>query len=169
MSRNVESSLLDVVENIQNQMDTTNAQIFVYSGKRKMQIVNEFAIMFGTAFLQCIDDYNLSRNDIRVVLKIIEYMKFGNLVRMSYSSIAKDLNIDKSNISKTIKKLRENKLIITDNGNDYLNPHVIAKGNFIDDSGERLLNKAAEELEGTNISPSIITSKMRKKFKDEIA
>lgn len=163
MSKNIGSSLLNVAENIQNHMNTTNSQVFVYVGKKKMQIVNEFAIMFGTAFLQCIDDYNLTRNDIRIMLKIIEYMKFGNLIKFSYSSLAKDLKIDKSNVSKTIKKLKENKLIITDNNNDYLNPHVIAKGNFTDEVSEHLLNKAAEELEGSNISPNILTEQLRKK------
>lgn len=160
MGRNIENSLMDVIENVQNHMDSTNSQVFVYSGKRKMQIINEFAILFVTAFLQCIDEYNLTRNDIRVMLKIIEYMKFGNLLRMSYSTIAKDLKIDKSNVSKTIKKLKDNKLIINDNGNEYLNPHVIAKGNFIDNDGERLLNYAAEE---SDILPSILTPYLRTK------
>lgn len=165
MSRDMENSLKDLLENVQDHIDSTNSQVFVYTGKRKMQIINEFAILFVTAFLQCIDDYNLTRNDIRVMLKIIEYMKFGNLLRMSYSSIAKDLNIDKSNVSKTIKKLKENKLIITINGSDYLNPHVIAKGSFIDEGGEMLLNQAADELEGSNITPSILTPHLRKKSK----
>ena len=58
-----------------------------------MPIINNYALLIHTAFLQTINDYNLTLNDVKVMLKIIEYMKFGNLVHLSWSKVAEDLNI----------------------------------------------------------------------------
>lgn len=164
-TKNIASALTEVAENIQDHLDKNNTNISIYSGPTKMPIVNNFALLFHSSFLETIDEYKLSLNDIRVVLKIIDYMKFGNLIHISWSKIALDLNIKPNNITRHISKLKKAKLIIDDSGNIYLNPQIIAKGKFLQQDKElkEILNKGAEILEGTTISPNIITKEIREK------
>lgn len=165
MPSTLTDTLAEVAERVQEQIDKHNTNISIFTGSTKMHIINNYALLFHTAFLQTIDDYNLSLNDVRVMLKIIELMKFGNLVHMSWTKIAKDLKIIPKNMSRYINKLKQAKLIIDDDGNIFLNPQIIAKGKFTihDEKSVHLLEKGAEALEGTNVKPSILTPKMKEK------
>lgn len=166
MGTDIENSISELLLQLQKNIDSKNARLFLSTGKIKMQILNEFAFLFCSSFLQTIDDYNLSRNDIRIVLKIIEYMQFGNLLKLAYSSIAKDLNIDKGNVSKSIKKLKVCKLIIDIDGSLYLNPHIILKGklNSFNEDDIKIINKSADALKGTKLKPSISTPYIKNKI-----
>lgn len=168
MTSNAETTLTGLVEQLQSQMDAKGAKLYVSSGRSKMKVLNEFALMFASAFLQTIDDYKLTRNDIRVVLKIIEYAQFGNLLRMSYASLGKDLNMEKANISRSIKRIKDSQLIIDIDGNLYLNPHIICKGRFntSDANDELIINKSADAL-NANIKPNIETKYIRNKMQQE--
>lgn len=166
MTTDAEKLLSSLVEQLQGQIDSKNAKLFLSSGRFKMKIVNEFVLMFASVFLQTIDDYKLTRNDIRVVLKIIEYAQFGNLLRMSYATLAKDLDMDKAAISKSIKRIKDSQLIVDIDGSLYLNPHIICKGRFntSDENDEKIINKSAEALEGSDRKPSIETKYIKKKM-----
>lgn len=167
MSANAEDALTSLLTQLQSQMDSKNAKLFVSSGRFRMKILNEFALMFASAFLQTIDDYKLTRNDIRIVLKIIEYAQYGNLLRMSYTTLANDLNIDRADISKSIKRIKKSQLIIDIDGSLYLNPHIICKGRFntADENDEKIINKSADALEGSNRLPSIETKYIKNKMR----
>lgn len=167
MSSNAEDALTSLLMQLQNQMDSKNAKLFVSSGRFRMKILNEFALMFASAFLQTIDDYKLTRNDIRVVLKIIEYAQYGNLLRMSYLTLAKDLSMDKAAVSRSIKRIKSSQLIIDIEGSLYLNPHIICKGRFntADENDEKIINKSADALEGSNRLPSIETRYIKNKMR----
>lgn len=172
MAADAETTLTSLLEQLQNQIDSKNAKLFISSGKFKMRILNEFVLMFASIFLQTIDDYKLTRNDIRVVLKIIEYAQYGNLLKMSYSTLAKDLSIDKGDISKSIKRIKNSQLIIDIDGNLYLNPHIICKGRFnvSDENDEKIINKSADLLDGSNRKPSIETKHIKNKIqKDQLS
>lgn len=171
MARNIkqgENVVQEIVDGLQQTMNEGEKSVNVYVAPNKMPIVNQFALMFNTAFLQTIDDYKLTLNDVRVLLKIVELMRFGNLVRISWNQVAKQLNMASSNVSRHVKNLKKALLLIEDakDGNMYLNPHIIAKGKFLDRGDEdtiHVLNLGAEALEGTSVKPSIITNQIRKK------
>lgn len=164
------SALEAIADSLQETMKNGNKQVNVFTAPARMPIVNQFALIFHNNFLLTIDDYNLRLNDIRVMLKIIDLMKFGNLVKLSWSDVARSLRIDPTNMGRHIKKLKQAKLLIEDEGgNTYLNPQIIAKGKFIQEKEDqqliKILNIGAEALEGTNIKPSIITKKIKNKEK----
>ena len=170
MASNLTETFTEVAEKIQEQMNKGNTRISVFAGATKMPIINNYALLFHTAFLQTIDEYNLALNDVRVMLKIIELMKFGNLVHISWTKIAKDLKIMPKNMSRHINKLKQAKLLLSEDGNIFLNPQIIAKGKFLqkgDDDTIKLLEKGAEALEGTNIKPNILTPKMQNGNKND--
>lgn len=161
-----EKALSGILDNIQNNMDEKNSDLNIFIGKDRMDICNDFVILFYNSLLNIINEYNLSKTDIKAILKILEYMQYGNLIRMSFAQLARDIGIDPSNINKTIKKLKQSKLLIDKESNLYLNPHVISKGKFKnkDEEARELLEYSAELLENSNISPSILTPKLRKKI-----
>lgn len=168
---NASETLADIATSLQDQMDHKGAKATVVIGKNKMQTINEYAFLFATNLNAIIIEYNLTRRDIMVVLKLIEYMYFGNLLSFSNSKLAKDLNLDPSNVSKVMKKLKHTELIIEDEGNLYFNPHIACKGTLDERIPEcsRLLDYSAVVLNEMN-SPatvSILTNNLRRKRKDE--
>ena len=172
ITQDAEKAISSLLADVQQKIDESDGRINVYTSPSKMPIMNEFAILFCSAFLSTIDDYNLSRNEIRLTLKIIEMMRFGNLVKLSWTDVGKSLEIKRNNMPRHVKALKDAKLLVEDEGgNIYLNPQIIAKGKFLPAKGdkdiERLLDLGAEALEGTGIKPNIITPTIRKKMKEE--
>lgn len=171
MKKNAADVLASTADLMQEKMDETNAQVNVFVSKSKMPIVNQFVLLFYQSFLFTIDEYNLSRNEIRTVLKILEYTQFGNLIQLSYTKLAKDLNMDKANTSRIIKKLKAASLLIDDDGNLFLNPQIIAKGSFLkrdEIETEKLLEKGAELMKQTiGSTPNILTDSLRKKEREK--
>lgn len=162
--KKAEDVLSEISDNLQEIMDEHEGDINVFTSPSRMPILNSFALMFSNSLLMSIDDYNLTRNDIRVILKLCELMQFGNQLRISFAEVGKSLHIDKSMISKHIKKLKEAKIIIeNDYGSLYLNPHIIAKGKFLqkgrDDELIKVLELGAKAIMGTNVRPSIMLTK----------
>ena len=171
-TREVEKAFTSMLDDIQQKMDETNSNINVITTPSKMPIMNQFVLMFFAAFLSLIDEFKLTRNDIRVILKILEIMQFGNLVRVSWTRLGKSIGITPTNMGRHVKTLKDSKLLIEDeDGNIYLNPQVIAKGKFLSSRQnadiDRLLDLGADALKGTSATPSILTPKMRKEMKEE--
>jgi len=85
-----------------------------------------------SAFLSMIDECKLTRNEIRLTLKIIEMMRFGNLVKTSWASVGESLGIKRNNMTRHLKALKEAHILIEDDGgNVFLNPQIIAKGKIL--------------------------------------
>lgn len=167
--KNAADTLADVAQGLQDQMDKKDARTNVIVAQNRMQTFNEYAFLFATNLDVIIDKYNLNKSEIRVVLKLIQYMYFGNLLSFSNNKLASDLNMDPSNLSKIMKKLKKTELIIEDGGNLYFNPHIACKGTLderrVDDC--RLLDYSAMILDEYN-SPatvSIATPNIRRKMK----
>jgi len=60
-------------------------------------------MFFADSLFSTINQYDLNRTDFFAVLKIISYAQFGNLVAMSQTKLAKDIGIDKANMSRVMK------------------------------------------------------------------
>ena len=156
-----------IAQGINEHLDTNN-DVNVFSMPARMPIVNNFVLLFYNSFLQSIDDYNLSINDVRVMLKIVDLMKFGNLLKLSWSSVGRSLGIAPKNMVRHVSKLKDARLLINDaDGNTYLNPQICSKGKFLQKLGKngneliKVLELGADALQGTNIEPSIVTPSMR--------
>ena len=55
-------------------------------------------------------------------------MEYGNLVSISQASIARELNLAKSNVSYNFKKLKAKGILIDKDGNIYMNSNLFSKG-----------------------------------------
>lgn len=164
------TALTEVAQKLQSTLDEGHKTVNVFAMPARMPIVNQFALLFHTSLLETIDEYNLTLNDLRVILKVIELMQFGNLVKISWLDVGKALNIKKQNMSKHVRNLKASGLLITHEGATYLNPQIIAKGKFLQQRGQEtedlkhLLNAGAEALEGSSRSPSILTPELSKEI-----
>ena len=172
ITQDAEKAISSLLFDVQQKMDETDGRINVFTSPSKTPIINEFALLFFSAFLSIIDEFNLTRNEIRLTLKIIEMMRFGNLVKLSWASVGESLGIKRNNMTRHIKSLKEAQILIEDeSGNVFLNPQVIAKGKFLVGKGnediEKLLDLGAEALKGTSAKPSIVTPKMRREIKEQ--
>lgn len=168
MSNDNTSPSKDILSNIAESIDGHLKQgkdVNVFSMPARMPIVNNFVLLFYNSFLQTIDDYHLTLNDVRVLLKIIELMKFGNLVKLTWSDVAKQLGIPRNNIARHVKKLHSARLLMSDaGGNTYLNPQIIAKGKFLQKENDeliKLLDWGADELNAIGIEPNVLTPKLK--------
>lgn len=78
---------------------------------------------------------NLNSTDYRVLFFLCEKMKDDdNTAYLKQKEIAEVLNMDKGNVSKSVKKLREEQFIFKNKNGFMINPHLfyVAKGRSID-------------------------------------
>lgn len=153
----------EILNAIDQKMTNKNSDVNVSIWQGRMDICNEYVLLFFANFKNIIVAYKLTKTDILVIMQMLEYMQYGNLLRISYAKLAKDVGIDPKNINKTIKRLRDSDLLIEIDDNTYLNPHVIAKGKFKkkDEKVAKLLERIAE-MQNEHITPSILTDKLKK-------
>ena len=151
--------------------DGSSVKVIVAKDKYQTDILNPFAMIFCEVLFNTIEEYNLTKNDIRTILRIIYYARFGNLIQMSNTKLAKDLGMNKSSLSRSMKKLRESGILVEDEGNLYLNPQVISKGSFAkieEDKELELIEKGAKILAQTlNVGPNVITKKMKDEAREK--
>lgn len=145
VKQKAEKTLQEVCESINTKLAMGQGDVNVNIGKRRRRLLNEFVYLFYASFLEIIEAFDLQKTEIKIILKILDLMQYGNLVVLNQSSLARELKIDPRNMSKYMKKLRDSTVLIDVDGHCYINPHLLAKGKFLingHDESEQLLNKA---------------------------
>ncbi|TWT26566.1 winged helix-turn-helix transcriptional regulator [Planomicrobium sp. CPCC 101110] len=90
---------------------------------------------FALGWFKHLHSSNLNSTDYRVLFLLCEKMKFDdNTAYLKQKEISEALNMDKGNVSKSIKKLREEQFIFKNKNGFMINPHLfyVAKGRSID-------------------------------------
>lgn len=87
------------------------------------------AIVFE--FFRHLQDHDLSAVDYRIMFYMCEKMDTNNnLVHVRQITIARELNIDKANVSRSLKKLCQKQFILKYRSEGYMvNPHLFYGGN----------------------------------------
>ena len=84
-----------------------------------------------------LQDNDFTGSDYKVLFFLCEHMtKENNHAYMKQKKIASDMKMDKGNISRSIKKLREKQLIVKAESGFMLNPHLFYVGKG--DRGSRI-------------------------------
>lgn len=94
---------------------------------KKATVKADFVLAF-TSNLRQLAELNISQNELKIITYILEIMEFGNLICINQSTIAKELNLAKSNVSYTFKKLRNKNILIEKNGHLFMNSSLFQKG-----------------------------------------
>lgn len=120
----IDSSVNKTVQKSTQEKPEINVYI---SEKKNIKPLNNFVILFYESLEVIINKYKLNGKDITVLIKFLKYMENGNLITVNKKSMAEDLGMATSNLSRSIKKLKQSGLIVEDNGNEYINLQVITK------------------------------------------
>lgn len=106
--------------------DTTN----IYSRKENIKSIKkdvDYVHMFTKNFQQ-LAELNISKNELKVIARILNIMEFGNCFHISQAKLCRDLDIKKSNMSLVFKKLKKKGIIIDKDGDLFMNSNIFLKG-----------------------------------------
>ena len=116
------------VQEIVNKAVQGDATIFI--GETKVRTQVEFVMLFGANFDTVLrDNETLCMSDMRVLFAVLTKMAYGNQLSIKQKSIASELKMDQSNVSKAWKKLQDVGIFIEDiHGNEFVNFDLFLKG-----------------------------------------
>lgn len=115
------------VQNIVDDAIKGDATIFIGETRVKSQV--EFVMLFGSNFDAVLKENQFFMNDMRVLFCVLNKMAFGNQLSLKQKSIAEELNINTSNVSKSWNKLLEAGVFVKDKfGNEFVNFDLFLKG-----------------------------------------
>ncbi|MDT7486041.1 DNA-binding protein [Citrobacter koseri] len=106
--------------------DTTN----IYTRKENIKSIKkdvDYVHMFTQNF-QKLAELNISKNELKVIARILNIMEFGNCFHISQAKLCRDLDIKKSNMSLVFKKLKSKGIIIDKDGDLFMNSNIFLKG-----------------------------------------
>lgn len=106
--------------------DTTN----IYSRKENIKSIKkdvDYVHMFTKNFQQ-LAELDISKNELKVIARILNIMEFGNCFHISQAKLCRDLDIKKSNMSLVFTKLKKKGIIINKDGDLFMNSNIFLKG-----------------------------------------
>ena len=106
--------------------------ISVNVARQRLKPDQEFVFYFLTNMDSLISDPEITKQDIAVLMKYAAKMQYGNQISIAQADIAEDLGIDKSNVSKSVRKLTQKGVFLKDRRSLVMNWKYLAKGNLTD-------------------------------------
>ena len=106
--------------------------ISVNVARQRIKPDQEFIFYFLTNMDSLIRDPDITKQDIAVLMKYAAKMQYGNQISIAQADIAEDLGIDKSNVSKSVRKLTQKGVFLKDRRSLMMNWKYLAKGNLSD-------------------------------------
>lgn len=110
---------------------TINEELTQMARRKERYVTNVYWGGFILRFFHYLQDHNLGAIDYRIFFYFCEKMNTDdNLVRKKQITIAGELNIDKANVSRSLKKLCQLQFIAKVKTEGYMvNPHLLYAGN----------------------------------------
>jgi len=102
----------------------------IYSRKENIKSIKkdvDYVHMFTKNFQQ-LAELDISKNELKVIARILNIMEFGNCFHISQAKLCRDLDIKKSNMSLVFKKLKNKGIIIDRDGDLFMNSNIFLKG-----------------------------------------
>nr|WP_129952963.1 DNA-binding protein [Rahnella sp. RFA10(1/100)] len=132
--------------------DTTN----IYTRKENIKSIKkdiDYVHMFTRNFQQ-LADLDISKNELKVIARILNIMEFGNCFHISQAKLCRELDIKKSNMSLVFKKLKAKGIIIDRGGDLFMNSNIFLKGQAHSINAKQRPNvRKAQEF---NVSENVI-------------
>ena len=115
------------LEEMQADPDAKISATTIIKKDKKLSIKSEFVLAF-TDNLCTLASLNITQNELKIITYILKAMEYGNLVSISQASIARELDLAKSNVSFNFKKLKAKGILLDRDGNLYMNSNLFSKG-----------------------------------------
>lgn len=110
--------------------DQANYQLNLIKSKIKVKPNEGFVMMFSKNLLNGMVENGLGITDIKVLLKVCDYVNFGNVINLTHQTIADDLEINRPQVSKSFNKLEKAGVFFKNKSSLFLNPNYIVKGDL---------------------------------------
>lgn len=115
------------IQNVAKHAINGDATIFIGETRIKSQV--EFVMLFGANFDAVLRENKFFMNDMRVLFAVLNKMAYGNQLSIKQKSIAEELGMDTSNVSKSWNKLLKTGVFVKDRfGNEFVNFDLFLKG-----------------------------------------
>lgn len=128
------------------------ANVNVIKSKKKAETNESFVIFFFKKFAAAIIENNLGKTDLLVLLKVLEYVSWGNVINLTQETIADDLGLKQQQISRSFKKLVDADIFIREKKSLFVNPNYMCMGDLYKstetDAYRAALSMAYKEVEG---------------------
>lgn len=111
-----------------DEQDLTDKKVNVFvSDREPSKVKQEYVLMF-VENLQTIMK-NLTKTEMSVLFSVVKFSQYKNVFKITQQSIANDTGINRSEVSRAMKKLRENGYLLKDDNEiEYINPYLFLKG-----------------------------------------
>jgi hypothetical protein len=103
-------------------------EVTVFAGKKKESVTEPFVLLFYESLSELVLDDRLTMTDMKVMLGVCGLARFGNLVLMSQGGLAAALGLGKSAVSRSIKKLTDEAILLRTSLGLFINPTLVVKG-----------------------------------------
>lgn len=145
----VKEEINDLVDGMKD-----NENLNIFKGRKKANTKEGFVMMFNNSLLKAVIKHKLSNTDISVLLQVIEYVSYGNVINLTHQNIAEDLEITRPQVSKSFKKLKEAEIFFEgQKGSLFLNPQYLVKGDLYkatdSEAYKQIKNKLYKEFSNT--------------------
>jgi hypothetical protein len=115
----------DAVSQVKNIGDK---EITVFVGKGTAKTNEPFVILFYQSFIRLVVNQQLAVTDLKVMLGILDFVSRGNIVHLTHQEIAEHVQLQRPQVSKSIKRLLAAELLIQSTaGSLFVNPTIMSK------------------------------------------
>lgn len=174
LSYKTEKNLETLTREVSETIEKGGELVTILARQQKGKPLNAFVLLFADSLFSAIINkkFKLGLREIKVILRIIHYAQYGNLIEFPRKKIMEETELSSVSFSKALRKLHDSGILLTIDGGMYLNPQIIAKGKLHDyetnEEFERIAEFGAKALgENLNQDPNIKTKRMRKKEQEK--
>jgi hypothetical protein len=118
------SEVSNLIENLAN-----DEKLIVAKGRLKTKPKQNFVMVFNENLSKAMKN-GLSGTDIAVLFSVIKYVSWGNVINLTQQTIADDLDMLQSAVSRSFKKLEQANIFYRTKGSLFLNPNFLVKGDL---------------------------------------
>lgn len=119
------------VKSVKTQAGEGEVEVKV-SKQRRITKANDFCMIFYKNIGKVLNDGTLqiTRNDMRVLFKLLEYTQLGNLLSFSQTQIATELGMTRQSVNRSMRNLRDKDVVLETARGMFFNPLVVCKGGY---------------------------------------
>lgn len=130
-AENITSNITSKLSTAMNDNPNSDIKVTIAKDKkRNMKPLTPFVIVFYKNLDEILKTYKLSNFEMRVLLKLVDCMQYGNLISVNQKSIADALESSRQQVNRAFKSLKKTGLFIEVEGSLFMNYNIITKGDL---------------------------------------
>ena len=144
---NISKEAKEKIKEIKSNDEDKISSVTIIKKEKKVSITQPFVLAF-TENLCALANLNISQNELKIITYVLKMMEFGNLINLNQTVVAKQLNLQRSNVSYNFKKLKQKGIFVENEGHLYMNSNLFTKGlsHNLNDEKKENLKKSKSDL-----------------------